>query len=86
MKEAWYQLSEEEQKSLMAKVGANAEKCGTKLHILCESLTAEWPIWGVYEFPSVEALQKNVELDQEIGWFRYVESGHNMLGTKWEPS
>ena len=86
MKEAWYQLSEEERESLWAKVHAIGEKCGVKLIIRCTSMTAEWPHWGVFEFPDIEALQRNNELSEEIGWFRYVESGHSMLGTKWEPS
>ena len=84
LKDAWYKLSAEERDSLMAKVRANAEQCGAKPVIACRSLTAEWPHFGIWEFPDMESLQKNVQLDFEVGWFQYVESGRNMIGTKWE--
>ena len=84
MTEAWYRLSEAERQSLMAKVTANREKAGTKNIIFCNSRwCSEWGGWAVDEFASIEALQKNIALDREIGWFRYVRSGPMIMGTKY---
>ena len=83
--EAWYQLSEEEQKDLMAKIAAAREKCGTKSVISCMSFSPEWPWFGVVEFPDIETMQKNQELNNELNWHRYVDSANVMLGTKFEP-
>lgn len=49
--EAWYQLSEEEQKSLWAKVQEIDARAGAKWHILCHSRCADEEIydWGVLE-------------------------------------
>ena len=82
--EAWYQLSEEEQDSLLAKVMAIAEKCGTKVIILCRSFTPEWPFFQVNEFADIESMQKNQELNDELNWHRYIHSGNVILGTKWD--
>lgn len=87
MKEAWYQLSEEEQNSLGAKVTDALEKAGGKSLIVCNTAwsSEQWLSFGIEEFPDVEAVQKLSEGHMEVDWYRYVESV-SMLGTKWEPS
>ena len=52
--EAWYQLSEEEQNSLTAKLNEALEKVGAKRPILCDTnwSSDQWSIGGVEEFPS----------------------------------
>ena len=42
-------------------------------------------MFGLDEFPDIEAVQKFTELLHEQDHFRYIE-GVSMLGTKWEPS
>ena len=83
--EAWYQLSEEEQKDLDGKLDEALEKVGAKRLMLCDSRwsTDEWAFAGVEEFPNIEAVQKYVAALNELNWFRYVE-GMNVLGTKLE--
>lgn len=81
----WYQLSKEEQQSLLAKVNDALEKVGAKRSILCNTYwsTDQW-IWaGVEEFPNLEAVQKFQAALQELNFWRYAES-ISMLGTKWE--
>jgi hypothetical protein len=60
--EAWHQLSEEEQKSLAAKVDATLEKVGAKRLILCNSdwSSEQWSLAGAEEFPDIEAVQKQL--------------------------
>ena len=84
--DAWYQLSDEERESLMDEVRANAEEVGTKVILSCNSKWASdaWDFFRVEEYPDIETLQKHIELDNELDWFRYVE-GMSILGTKWEP-
>jgi hypothetical protein len=82
--EAWYQLSQEEQESLMAKVGPSPEKAGGKNILGCNSSwsSEQWQFFGVHEFPNIEAVQKHSELLNELNWRRYVDS-MTVLGTKW---
>jgi hypothetical protein len=83
--EAWYQLSQEEQKGLIAKLDESLEKVGGKRPILCNSSWSsdQWLFAGVEEFPNIEAVQKYMAALQELKWFRYCEST-NVLGTKSE--
>jgi hypothetical protein len=79
----WYQLSKEEQKSLLAKLHEALEKLGAKTIIHCNTYWSsdQWMWAGVEEFPNLEAVQKYMETLKELNWNRYVE-GNNVLGTK----
>jgi hypothetical protein len=81
---AWYELSEEERNNHMAKVSDILQKVGAKTIVMCTSAWSaeQWMIFGVTEFPDIEAVQKSVELFYEIGHYRYVEA-ETMLGTKY---
>jgi hypothetical protein len=83
--EAWYQLSSEEQASLMNKVGESLEKAGGKNMFSADSSwsSEEWLYFGVNEYPDIEAAQKNAKGLTELNWFRYIES-KVILGTKFE--
>jgi hypothetical protein len=84
--EAWYQLSEEEQKSFVAKLDEALEKAGGKRPIICDSSWSsdQWLIAGMEEFPNIEAVQNYMAAVNELNLFRYVEST-SVLGTKMEP-
>jgi len=81
--EAWYQLSQDEQNSLLAKVTEALEKAGGKsLVIYNSSWSAEdWDGFGLEEFPDIEAVQKHTQLLNELNWLRYVRSS-TLLGVK----
>ena len=83
--EAWYQLSKEEQNSLIAKLNGALEKVGGKRPLLCDSSWSsdQWSFAGIEEFPNMEAVQKFTAALQELNWFRYCENT-NVLGTKLE--
>lgn len=85
--QAWYQLSQEEQSNLLAKVDEAREKVGGKMIIFCNSgwCSDQWPSWGVEQFPDLEAVQKHTSLLNELNWFQYGESV-SLLGTEWQPS
>ena len=85
-KEAYYELPQEKQDSLMANVNEAIEKVGGKRVVLCFSgwSSEEWPYFGVDEFPNIEAVQKFAEAYNELNVGRYQES-KTILGTKWEP-
>ena len=81
----WYQLSKEEQQSILAKLNDALAKVGAKRTILCNAYwsTDECIYAGVEEFPNIEAVQKYMATLQELKWDRYVEAT-SVLGTKWE--
>ena len=83
--EAWYQLSEEEQKSFVAKLDEALEKAGGKRPIICDTnwSSDQWSIAGMEEFPNIEAVQNYMAAVSELKLFRYVEAT-SVLGTKLE--
>ena len=83
--DAWYQLSKEEQDSLVAKLDEALEKVGAKRPILCNSnwSSDQWSFAGIEEFPNIEAVQNYSAALNELNWFRYCEST-SVLGTKLE--
>jgi hypothetical protein len=85
--EAWYQLSQEEQANLLAKVEELLEKVGGKTVVMCDSSwsSEQWPFFGVEEFPNIEAVQKHTQDLNELDWFRYIES-MTVLGTESQPT
>jgi hypothetical protein len=85
--EAWYQLSEDEQRLLLGKVNGALEQSGGKPIITCSSgwATEQWSFWGVEEYPDFAALQKHDELLNALNWFRYVEST-TTLGVRFQPA
>ena len=85
--EAWYQLSEEEQNNLWAKVEEVDQRAGAKWLILCNSRWADEAIfdWGVLEYPDMEVYQKKVVELEKLNWWRYF-SAKTILGTKMEVS
>jgi hypothetical protein len=82
----WYQLSKEEQDSILAKLKDTLAKLGAKRIVLCNTYWSidEWLWAGVEEFPNIEAVQKYMATLHELNWGRYVD-GSSLLGTKVEP-
>ena len=83
--ESWYQLSQDEQRSLMDKDGEALTQVGAKTLVLCLSAWANehWQAFGVEEFPDLEAVQRHTQLLMELNWYRYIES-ETTLGTTWD--
>lgn len=81
-KEAWYQLSKEQQDAMFAKVDEARKSVGGKVALMCDSSwnSEQWLFWGVEEFPSLEALQEFTRCLMELNWFRYTDSDV-LLGT-----
>ncbi|HXF62123.1 MAG TPA: DUF6616 family protein [Caldilineaceae bacterium] len=82
-REAWYQLSQDEQQAILAKIEAAMNESGGKTVILCRSdwSNERWSGFGVEEFPNIEAVQQYAERLDGLGWFRYFD-GETMLGTR----
>ena len=85
--EAWYQLSKEAQDELTGKVDAALAKVGAKRIIACDSSWAseEWVVFGLEEFPNIEAVQAHAKLLIELNLNRYFVSS-TLLGTEWQSS
>jgi hypothetical protein len=86
-KDAWYQLSQEQQDKLFAKLGEALEKVGGKPVLYCDSRwsSEQWQWFGVEEFPDIAAVQKLSEIHSELNWHRYIDS-FSVLGTEYEGS
>jgi len=78
-------LSPEEQQDRLAKVGAALEQVGGKPVVICAPgwSNEQWQVFGVEEFPDIEAVQKHTQLLNELNWGRYLTSV-SILGTKLE--
>ena len=84
LKEAWYKLSEEEQKEFMLKDRANMDEVGVNLIMMidCRWSNEEWDFVGIEEWQSLEALEKRAAFEkEELQGFRYVQS-KTYLGTR----
>jgi hypothetical protein len=83
--EAWYQLSKEEQDALWAKVEEVDKRAGATYHLFCNSRWADEEImlWGVVEYPSMEAYQQKAKELEDLNWWRYGIA-KTILGTKME--
>ena len=82
VKEAWYQLSKEQQDTLFAKVDEAMKSVGGKSMVFCNSSwhSEQWQYFGLEEFPSIEAVQEYNRCLMELDWFRYLDSDI-LLGT-----
>ena len=85
--EAWYQLSSEEQDSIMEKNQESIDNAGGKNIILADTSwsSEEWLFFGVEEYPDIEAEQKHVKDLNDMNFFRYLDS-KVILGTEVEQS
>ena len=83
--EPWYQLSKEEQDELMGKLNKALERVCSNRIVLCHSSwsSEQVKVFGVEEFPDIEAVQKLSQLLAELDWYRYYES-ESVLGTEWQ--
>jgi hypothetical protein len=59
------------------------KEVGGKLLVYCESLwsSEEYAVFGVEEFPDLEAVQKHTANMMQGGWFQFSTS-FSLLGTK----
>jgi Family of unknown function (DUF6616) len=82
-----YELSEEERRALMSRVGQALKQVGGKTVVMCASGWAneQWQYFGVEELPDIEAVQKQSELVSQTGWFGYIDESFTLLGTKLSP-
>ena len=83
MKEAFSDLSEEEKMDFMRRDRENLDKLGMKAisMIDCSWSNDDWDYVGVEKWPSLEAIEKREQFEnQELKVFKYVES-KTLLGT-----
>ena len=83
MKEAFNELSEEEQMAFMVKDRKNLEELGCTFEMvnLTES-NEDWQFIGIEEWPSMEAIEKRAKFElEELELPKYVES-KTILGTR----
>ena len=83
IKEAFYELSEEEKLEFMLKDRKNLEElgCNVIMMIDCRWSNEEWNYVGIEEWPTIESLEKRAKFEnEELEKFRYIES-KTYLGT-----
>jgi hypothetical protein len=86
-REAYYQLSQDQRNEILAKVEAAFQKAGGKRLVICNSgwSSEQWPVFGVEQFPSIEAVQEYTAALNALDLPRYLVS-MSVLGTEWQPS
>jgi hypothetical protein len=82
-KEAWYALSDDEQRRHLAQATEALEKVGGRLVMACDAgwATEQWSHFGLEEYPDLDAVQRHQQILGEIKWLRYFES-MTLLGTQ----
>ena len=82
LKEAWHQLSEEEQMEFMRKDREKLDELGCTFTTYdCSWSNEEWQFIAVEEWPTMEAIEKVVKFHaEELGLAKYVDS-KTYLGT-----
>ena len=83
MKKAFIDLPEEEKAAFMQKDRKNLDELGMKAisMINCTGFNQEWDYIGVEHWPSMEAIEKREEFEQEeLNVAKYVDS-MTLLGT-----
>ncbi|UCF98093.1 MAG: hypothetical protein JSV89_00820 [Spirochaetaceae bacterium] len=82
-KESWYELTEKERDSLQIRMDDALKKVGGKRIILCASAwsSERWSVFGVEEFPDIEAVQKLSLALHELEVWKYFEND-SFLGIK----
>jgi len=83
--EAFYSLSQDEQRELLGKVGQALRDAGGETVVMVD---LRWSgdgtqLFGVEAFPDLEAVQKHNKLLNDLNWSRYLE-GDSYLGTEWQ--
>ena len=83
--EAYYQASQSERDEVLGKLDEAFKKVGGKRIVFCDSSwsSEEWPVFGVEQFPDIEAVQAYSRALQELNLARYVAST-TILGTELE--
>jgi hypothetical protein len=83
MKEAYYQLSQEKRKYLWDQLKKALEEAGGKTIAHCHTRwsTHQWRFFVLDQFPDIQAVQKFTEVQEELDFFRYVDS-ISLLGTE----
>ena len=75
-KDAWYQLSPEEQHAYETKVAAILKEVGAESIMTRVSIWAseEWLAWGVEKYPDIEAVQKAALGLFNMKHYQYIEA------------
>jgi hypothetical protein len=84
IKEAFYELSAEEQQAFMIKDRKNLDElgCNVIMMIDCRWSNEEWNYVGVEEWPTIDSLEKRGAFENEVlQKFKIVES-KSLLGTR----
>lgn len=83
MKEAFMDLSEDEKMAFMSKDRKNLDELGMKAVIMvnCQGPNEEWDYIGVEEWPTMDAIKKREQFEnEELEVFKYAET-KTYLGT-----
>jgi hypothetical protein len=81
--EAWYQLPEQEQQQLLGQVMEALNSSGGRELVVCDAAWSNerWPVFGIEEYPDLEAVQRHEQLLTDLNWARYIDS-RTTLGTE----
>lgn len=75
-REAYYQLSPEARDQVLARFCESGTAAGAKILVGCYSRWSNetYPVWGVEEFPDLQAVQQATRVNEKNEHFRYIEA------------
>jgi hypothetical protein len=79
----WHQLPQDEQQRLLRQVMDALSTAGGKELVVCSAAWSNerWPVFGLEEFPDMEAVQRHAQMLMDMNWGRYIDS-RTTLGTQ----
>lgn len=84
--EAWHQLPENDQQRLLGLVSDALSTVGAKELVICSASWSNerWPMFGVEEYPDLDAVWRHDQILADLNWARYIEA-RTSLGTELVP-
>jgi 3-deoxy-D-arabino-heptulosonate 7-phosphate (DAHP) synthase len=75
IKKSFFELPQEEQDEMMAKISESFKACGGKFlgGGDCSKTSSKWHWFGMEEWPNAEALQQHAKNQEDMGWRPYME-------------
>jgi hypothetical protein len=86
MTSAWWALTPQQREEMMQKIYESALAAGAKAVVLASTSwsSERWESFGVVEYPDAQAVMKNAQVTEDMGWFGYSH-GEVVLGTSDDP-
>ena len=83
--QAWYDLGEEKQQDLMRGIYSCLPQVGGKALLMAVTLwdNEKWAVFGLEEFPNIDAVMAHSEALGKLQWYRYIKCRSSLSTLIW---